>query len=94
MNEAQKIDRAVKVDKLLNDPLLSEAFDNVRQAIFDTIERTPVRDIEGLTSLRLSLKLLQDVRANLRQVLNDGKVAEFRIEQQKRDAKLRDFKVR
>lgn len=94
MNEAERIDRAVKADKLLNDPLLNEAFDNVRQAIFETIEHTPIRDAEGLTSLRLSLKLLQDVRANLKQVLNDGKVAEFRIEQQKREAKLRDFKVR
>lgn len=94
MNDQQKLDRAVKVDKLLSDPLLTEAFDNVRQAIFNTIEQTPIRDVEGLTSLRLSLKLLQDVRANLKQVLNDGKVAEFRIEQQKREAKLRDFKVR
>ena len=90
-----KIDRAQKAERLLNDPEFTAAFDATRQAIFDQIERTPIRDDEGLKHLRICLKLLSDVKANIVAVLNDGKIEEFRIEQQKRDvAHLRDFKVR
>lgn len=88
------IARAEKAQRILNDELFQEAFDNTRTAIFEAIERTPLRDDEGLKHLRLCLKLLQDVKANLTATLNDGKVAEFRLAQQKQDAKLRDFKVR
>lgn len=90
-----KIERAEKASKILNDPLFSESFEAVRLAIFEQIERTPMRDDEGLKHLRICLKLLSDVKANLVHVLNDGKVEEFRIEQQKRDVpQLRDFRVR
>jgi hypothetical protein len=69
------IQRAERVHKLLNDPELISAFENTKQAIFQKIEVTPIRDTEGLMQLRLCLKLLSDVRANLVRVLNDGKVA-------------------
>jgi hypothetical protein len=89
-----KIERAQKVERILTDPEFITAFDSTRQAIFEQIERTPLRDDEGLKHLRLCLKLLSDVKANLVSVLNDGKVEEFRIEQAKREMpKLRDFKV-
>lgn len=88
------IARAEKAQRILNDETFQEAFENTRKAIFEAIERTPLRDDEGLKHLRLCLKLLQDVKANLNSMLNDGKVAEFNIAQQKREATLRDFKVR
>lgn len=94
MSEADVIARAEKVQRILNDEEFQKAFENTRTAIFNAIERTPIRDQEGLHELRLCLKLLQDVKANLTATLNDGKVAEFQIAQQKRDASLRDFKVR
>lgn len=86
--------RAEKAQRILNDEIFQESFENTRKAIFEAIERTPLRDDEGLKHLRLCLKLLQDVKANLTATMNDGKVAEFNIAQQKRDAVLRDFKVR
>lgn len=79
-----KIERAQKAERILSDPLFTEAFENTRQAIFQKIEATPIRDDEGLKHLRLSLKLLQDVRANLTAILNDGKVEEYRLEEKKR----------
>jgi hypothetical protein len=84
VGEKGKIDRAQRVDKLLKDPEFIQAFESTKQAIFEKIEQTPIRDIEGLTNLRLCLKLLGDVRANLENVLNDGKIAEFNIEQEKK----------
>jgi hypothetical protein len=79
-----KIERAQKAERILTDPLFAEAFENTRQAIFQKIESTPIRDDEGLKHLRLSLKLLQDVRANLTAILNDGKIEEYRLEEKKR----------
>lgn len=89
MNQQQKIDRAQKAERILNDELYKDSFELTRQAIYQQIEKTPIRDIEGLTHLRLCLKLLTDVRANLESVLRDGKVAEFNIEEQKRLSKIR-----
>jgi hypothetical protein len=83
-----KIERAEKAQRILKDELFLEAFENTRQAIFQKIEVTPIRDTEGLSQLRLCLKLLSDVRANLTKVLNDGKVAEFEIEEKKRLSNL------
>lgn len=79
-----KIQRAEKAARILDDEIFKEAFENTRQAIFSKIEQTPIRDAEGLANLRLSLKLLNDVRANLIQVLNDGKIEQYRIEEKKR----------
>ena len=84
-----KIERAEKAQRILNDPIFSEAFENTRQAIFQRIEQTPIRDDEGLKHLRLSLKLLGDVKANLTAILNEGKVEEYRIEEKKRFALFR-----
>jgi hypothetical protein len=78
-----KIQRAQNVDRILKDEEFKAAFENTRQAIFLKIEQTPIRDTDGLAQLRLCLKLLSDVRANLERILNDGKVAEFNIKQEK-----------
>jgi hypothetical protein len=90
---SDKINRAQKAERILTDPEFVAAFANTRQAIFDQMERTPLRDDEGLKYLRICLKLLSDVKANLTAVLNDGKLEEFRIEQAKKDVpRLSDFR--
>lgn len=86
-----KIKRAKDAERILNDPLYVESFELTKQAIFQKIEQTPIRDSEGLMQLRLCLKLLSDVRTNLTQILNDGKIAAFEIEEKKRLAKVRNM---
>lgn len=81
MNPIERGDRAAK---LLGDPLLSDAFAAVEAAIHDQWAATPVRDRDGAHELRLMLKLLRDVRANLERAVADGKVETLRIEQEKR----------
>lgn len=75
MTLEKDLTRGSKAEKLLKDKMLSEAFDAVRQAIFERIEKTPLRDDEGLRDLRRMLKLLKDVRANLEAAVRDGKLA-------------------
>lgn len=80
MNIEHDLERAVKAEKLLADPTLAQAFDDVRQAIIGQWEACPVRDHEGQHELKLMLKLLSDVRANLEQAVMDGKLAAHELE--------------
>lgn len=79
LEERRQIARAEKAAKLLNDPELIAAFEAVRQALIERWEAAPIRDKEGAHELKLQLKLLADVRANLQAVVNTGKVLEHRI---------------
>ena len=89
MTPKELVNRAVKAEALLNDATLNEAFGNVRQAILRKIEEAPLRDHEGVHELKLMLKLLMDVRANLTRAVNDGKMAEVQIERESRFSRAR-----
>jgi hypothetical protein len=78
MSDREQINRAAKAQALLNDPELIAAFEGVRQALHERIEAAPIRDRDGVHELKLQLKLLADVRANLLAVVNTGKVIEHR----------------
>lgn len=91
MTEQEVIDRGQRIAKILSDSALGEAFANVRQGIFEAIEKTPIRDNEGLHELRVMLKLLTDVRAALETAVRDGKVVEFRVKQRTVLGRAKDF---
>lgn len=78
-----EVERGQRAQHLLDDPLLTEAFDLVRQAIHERWEAAPIRDQEGAHELKLQLKLLNDVRANLEQALSDGKLAAAELKTQR-----------
>jgi hypothetical protein len=79
LNEKTAVSRAQKAQVLLEDNELKAAFAAVREAILTAIEDCPIRDRDGVHELKLQLKLLNDVRANLQSVVNTGKVIEYRI---------------
>lgn len=84
MTPGQIIEKADRCQKLLDDPDLKDAFAIVKQAIFTKIEQCPVRDTEGAEKLRLMLKLLNDVRANLEQAVAEGKAEAFQLQEKRR----------
>lgn len=90
MSVEQDLERGSRAERLLKDETLSNAFQAVHQAIHDRIDQTPIRDTEGLTQLRLMLKLLADVRANLEQAVRGGKLAaaELKIKREKRTVRF------
>lgn len=79
-----KIQRAEKAQRILDDEIFKESFESVRQALLHKFETAPVSDADGMVKVRLCLKLLSDVRANLESVVRDGKVEEFNIQEKKR----------
>jgi hypothetical protein len=76
------LDRGQKAERLVKDPMLAEAFELVRQAIHDQWENAPIRDHDGAHELKLMLKLLGDVRANLEHAIADGKIAALELQRQ------------
>ena len=91
MTEQDVIERAHKAERLLADPLLMDAFEGVRKALFNQIENCPIRDTESLHEWRVMLKLLRDVKANLEVALKDGKLLAFRQKEAEERKGLRRF---
>lgn len=83
MNEHQLVDRADKARAVLESPVYQEAWDATRAAIISLIETTPLSQTETAEDLRRCLKLLRDVRSNLELFAKQGKVASFRLAQEK-----------
>lgn len=78
------LERGIHAEKLLSDETLALAFEQMRQALLKQIEESPIEDHSGVEKLRISLKLLRGVRANLEHAVRDGKVAAYRLEEERR----------
>jgi hypothetical protein len=79
LDDRKAVDRAEKAKALLENPEMAAAFAAVREMLLAKIEECPIRDRDGVHELKLQLKLLNDVRANLQSVIDTGKVIESRI---------------
>lgn len=64
-----------RAQHLLDDPILTKAFGDVRAAILERWEAAPIRDTEGAHELKLMLRILTDVRGNLELAVQNGKLA-------------------
>jgi len=84
MNTQDVIDRAKHAERILNDPMVIEAFEGVEKAIHKLWSDAPIRDRDGLHELKLMLKLLRDVKASFEQSVNTGKAAVHRLEEKRR----------
>lgn len=67
-----------RAERILSD--IIPYFDMVEVAILDTWKKSPVSDEKGQHELRLMIKLLSDVKANLKTVIDTGKLAKVTIE--------------
>ena len=74
MTDHEILARKDAAEQLLANPEFTKAFEAVRQALLDRFEECPVRDIDGQHEIKLMLKLLGDVKANLQSVIDSGKV--------------------
>ncbi len=84
MNDLKAVDRAAKAQALLDNPMFDESFALVRTALLERLENWSLQDPNGAEKLRMMLKLLRDVRANIEQALRDGKVSAFRLDEERR----------
>lgn len=69
------MDRAAKAKALLDDKMLSEAFDTLRQAYVDAILGSAVKDTDTRERLWLATTVLTKVRGHLEQAIATGSVS-------------------
>jgi hypothetical protein len=82
MSEA--INRATRVQRLMEDADLIQAFQDVRDALHGKFEQTLVNDGDTLLDIRKMLHLLDSVWANLERAVEDGQLEEANIEEVER----------
>lgn len=81
--DAKVIERGVRAEKLLKDPLLVESFEMVKKALMVKWEQSPVRDSDGREKLYLMIKAVNDAHGYLEQAMRDGTVAVHSREQRR-----------
>lgn len=91
MNE--EIRRGDDADRLLSDPLFTEAFAAVETALVSEIKRVDVGASDRHRDLIVSLQLLAKVRGYIEQVAQTGRMAAITQEQEGwRDKVMRRFR--
>lgn len=80
MSLDNEIAQGNKAELILSD--IAPYFDMVEAAILDKWKTSPVADVEGQHELRLMIKLLADVKANLHTAVETGKLAKIQIERE------------
>jgi hypothetical protein len=82
----EDVRQGAEAQRVLDDPTIIKAFADVEAAIHAKWAASPLRDKDGQYELRLMLKLLGDVRANLERAVSDGKLAaqELQISEQRK----------
>lgn len=91
MTPEERLDRAAKAERIVNDPVYSAAYDEVRAAIQDAWASAPIRDKEGQHELKLMLKALTDVRAVFERSITDGKIVADDLKRKSAYEKVRRF---
>lgn len=84
MTRDEEIRRGDEAKRLIEHPLVVEAFEICRQDIMDTWAASPARDTEGRETLWLTLKCLNKVHAQLESVMSTGQMARTLAERAKR----------
>lgn len=85
MGKETEITAGNRAQRLLEDEVLTKAFEDMRSAIIERWESSPVRDHEGQHELKLMLRILSDVRSNLELAVHNGKLAAEELRMQKRE---------
>ena len=83
-----EVARGHTAERLINDPVMIEAFDTIRAEYIAAWESAPVRDVEGRERIWAHLQLLGKVRGHLEAVASTGKMAEKQRDELRRTKRL------
>jgi len=79
MGPEEQVARAKEARTLLENPLLAEAFQSIKNEVIEQWQKAPAHDVTGREKLWLTLKLLDKLQGTLRQTVETGKVAQATI---------------
>lgn len=92
MTQDEEIRRANEAERLLNDPLMAEAFQITETAIVEALKRAPVADHTTQHELVLSLQVLARIKGHLTTAVQTGKLARLAKEESMSKRLLRAVK--
>lgn len=92
MTQDEEIRRANEAERLLNDPLMAEAFQVTETAIVEALKRAPVADHTTQHELVLSLQVLARIKGHLTTAVQTGKLARLTKEESMSKRLLRAVK--
>lgn len=81
MTPEEELQRGAEAERLLQHPLIVEAFEKIEREVIERWKSSPSADEAGREKLWLSLKLLHRVRAHLQSVVQSGKLAKATLAQ-------------
>ena len=77
MNLDQEIRRADEARRLMDAPLMREAFEKVEAGLIDAMKRVEIGNTKTQHELILSLQLLGSVKRHLTETMETGKLAQI-----------------
>lgn len=80
MNDYEARARGARAQALLDDPLLTESFEQLEASYIDVWKHSPARDQDGRERLFTAVQIIGKVRSHLEQVATDGTIAAATIE--------------
>lgn len=86
MSEVTDLDKAVKAKTVLESAAYQDAYKAVRESLIRGLENAPLTDVAVAEDLRRCLKLLNAINVNMTAAVQSGKLAEFRLAEEKRRA--------
>ncbi len=78
MTDAQV--RATHAAQLLGDPMLKEAFENVRKAAIQAWQSTKADDVASRETAWLTVKVVNRIEAELQIIIENGQIAAARVQ--------------
>lgn len=81
MNNRQLDNRGKKAERLLKNPLLTGAFNEIRESLHRKWEETEFKDSEARETIFTQLKCLAEVERYLIMAVKHGKIASKKIEE-------------
>ena len=82
LTKAQKIAKGNRIDRLMQNNDLQEAVENVEEALINQFREIAPSDRDGIHLIKERLHMLNSVKANLYQAIQDGKLEDFQTSQE------------
>lgn len=76
----QEVSQSNKASELLNDPLLKESFDKLKNLYSTSLLNTGANETETREKLWLAFNIVGKVEQNLQEILDTGKLASKQLE--------------
>lgn len=76
----RQIARAERAKQLLNDSLLQEFIEGLRETTYDNIRTSPRQNVEEREELYKMLRVIDSFETQFKRAMDDGKVARSRLD--------------